>query len=459
MHWRFLSICAASVLPLVSAVDIEWNDNTSIKDGAAQIAYGLLQYYTGNNTGDVPGNLPDPYYWWEAGAYFGTLVDYWAFTGDDQYVDLTFQALQHQVGDEGDFMPENQTLTEGNDDQGFWALSAMTAAEMGFKDPGADGVQWLALAQAVFNEYVWRWDNSTCGGGLRWQIYTFNNGYNYKNSVSNGCFFNIAARLARYTGNTTYADWAETVYDWMETVGFIDDEYNIYDGASDDEGCVSIDQAQWTYNAGIFMEGSAAMWNYTNGTSDKWEQRTTGIVNRTATYFFNESVMYEPPCEPQSNCATDSFSFKAYLVRWMAKTTQLMSSTYDTIYPLLLASGQGAAKQCDGTGEGTAGRTLAGYACGQHWTWGAQNDGTNGVGQQMSALSAVFYTLLDGAPTPYTSVTGGTSTGDSSGGSSKTDNDVRGIKPITTGDKVGAGILTALVLGGLLGGVCFLIFT
>jgi hypothetical protein len=34
----------------------------SIKDGAATIAYGLLKYYTGNNTGDTPGNLPDPYY-------------------------------------------------------------------------------------------------------------------------------------------------------------------------------------------------------------------------------------------------------------------------------------------------------------------------------------------------------------------------------------------------------------
>lgn len=355
-------------------------------------------------------------------------------------------------------MPENQTLTEGNDDQGFWALSAMTAAEMGFKNPDTTGVQWLAAAQAVFNEYAWRWDNSTCSGGLRWQIYTFNNGYDYKNSVSNGCFFNIAARLARYTGNTTYADWAETIYDWMTDVGFIDDDYNVYDGASDTDGCTEIDQAQWTYNAGIFLEGSAAMWNYTNGTSDIWEERTLGLLNRTAEYFFNESVMYEPPCEPQSNCATDSFSFKSFLVRWMAKTTQLMSSTYDTVYPLLLASAKAAAEQCDGTATVTEGRTIDGYACGQHWVWGSQNDGTNGVGQQMSGLSAVFYTLVQAAPTPYTSVSGGSSTGDSSGGSDKTDSDVRGTTEITTGDKVGAGILTTLALAGLLGGVSFMVW-
>jgi len=34
----------------------------------------MMKYYTGNHTGDVPGNLPDPYYWWEAGAFFGAMV-------------------------------------------------------------------------------------------------------------------------------------------------------------------------------------------------------------------------------------------------------------------------------------------------------------------------------------------------------------------------------------------------
>lgn len=47
---------------------------------------------------------------------FGTMVDYWAYTGDETYVDVTYQALQHQVGDDNDFMPTNQTSTEGNDE-------------------------------------------------------------------------------------------------------------------------------------------------------------------------------------------------------------------------------------------------------------------------------------------------------------------------------------------------------
>ena len=33
----------------------------SDKDAASVVAYDLVKYYTGNNTVDTPGNLPDPY--------------------------------------------------------------------------------------------------------------------------------------------------------------------------------------------------------------------------------------------------------------------------------------------------------------------------------------------------------------------------------------------------------------
>ncbi|ROW06488.1 hypothetical protein VMCG_04263 [Cytospora schulzeri] len=447
--------------PLALAVDIDWNDDASIRDGAATIAYGLMKYYTGNNTGDVPGNLPDPYYWWEAGAMFGTMVDYWAYTGDETYVNETYQALQHQVGDDKDFMPTNQTKSIGNDDQGFWALSAMTAAEMNFLNPnetGHDGVQWLALVQAVFNEYAARWDEVYCDGGLRWQVFTFNNGYTYKNTISNGCFFNIGARLARYTGNQTYADWANKIYDWMEDVGFISDTWDIYDGAgySNDANCTGIDHVQWTYNAGIWLHGSAVMYNYTNASST-WESRVSGILNHTANYFFQNNVMYEPACEPESACTTDSKSFKAYLTRWLAGTVQMADWTYSTIQPLLAGSAAGAAQQCSGTATIADGyKGPVGTSCGMHWVDGAAWDGSNGVGQQMAALSAVFYSQVKNwnVPVPYTAITGGTSTGDASAGQDKDDSSLSTLKTITMSDRVGAGFLTTLVAAGLLGG-CF----
>jgi len=222
----------------------------------------MMSYYTGNHTGDNLGNLPSPYFWWEAGACFGTMVEYWYYTNDTSYNPSVTQAILSQVGSDQDFMPTNQTKTEGNDDQGFWGMTAMTAAEVNYPNPPSNQPQWLALAQAVFNDMAARWDTSTCNGGLRWQIFTFNTGYNYKNSIANGCLFNIAARLARYTGNSSYADWADKTWDWMEGVGLMSEQYQVFDGTSDTENCTIIDKLQFSYNQGIYLFGAAMMYNY-----------------------------------------------------------------------------------------------------------------------------------------------------------------------------------------------------
>lgn len=244
-----------------AAITIDVTSPDSIKQAASKAAAGMVQYYTGNRPGDVPGNLPAPYYWWEAGAMFGSLIDYWYFTGDTTYNDITVQAMLHQAGPNADFMPQNQTKTLGNDDQAFWGMAALSAAENKFPNPPSDQPQWLALAQAVFNTQAPRWDTTSCGGGLKWQIFTFNNGYNYKNTISNGCFFNMAARLAVYTGNTTYSDWAEKMWDWSGTIGLFDKNYNFYDGSDDTLNCTQMDHIQWTYNAGTYLVGAANMYN------------------------------------------------------------------------------------------------------------------------------------------------------------------------------------------------------
>ena len=243
----------------------------SIKSAASTIAYDLVTFYTGNNTGDVPGNLPDPYYWWEAGAFFGALVNYWALTGDTTYNAITVQAIEHQAGTSGDFMPNNQTYTEGNDDQCFWALTAMAAAERNFTNPSSSTPGWLSMVQAVFNEQASRWDKTSCAGGLRWQIYTWNAGYDYKNTIANGCFFDIAARLARYTGNETYAEWATKAWNWSQNVGLITSDYQIFDGTTDVSNCTSYDRTRWSYTAGIYLHGASVMYNYVRALTDQHE--------------------------------------------------------------------------------------------------------------------------------------------------------------------------------------------
>jgi mannan endo-1,6-alpha-mannosidase len=151
----------------------------------------------------VIGVLDSPYYWWNAGAMFDTLIKYWHPTGDDQYDYITSQALLAQRGEDNDYLPANQTKSIGNDDQSAWALAALSAAESGLPE---DGTSRIALFENMFNEQVLRWDPSACDDALRWQIFSFQNGYSYKNSASNGHLFQLTSRLARYTGNSSYSD-------------------------------------------------------------------------------------------------------------------------------------------------------------------------------------------------------------------------------------------------------------
>ncbi|KAF4984334.1 hypothetical protein FZEAL_445 [Fusarium zealandicum] len=446
---------AAVVLGLTTTVNglkVYWDDDSKSLFFLSYPPYGLMKFYTGNNTGDTPGNLPDPYYWWEAGAMFGAMIDYWWITGDETYNDVTSQAMVHQAGEDKDYMPVNQTKTEGNDDQGFWAMAVMAAAERKFPDPPDDQPQWLALTQAVFNEYASRWDTKHCGGGLRWQIFPLNRGYDYKNSISNGCFFNIAARLARYTGNETYADWATKIWDWEVDAGLINDEHHVLDGVTiRGDDCSSIDKIQWSYNAGIFLHGAAVMYNMTE--SKEWKNRTDGMLEDVNKRFVKNNVIYEQFCEPTEQCNQDQRSFKGYLARWLVATTQLAPYTYEPISKLLLSSAKAAAAVCSGSPASDFGG-ISGTACGFTWLTNAF-DGRHGVGPQMNAMSVLMYTLVPNAQAPYTKKTGGSSKGDPNAGNERSDEEDKYLQPITAKDKAGAGILTVVMAAGIIGGTAF----
>lgn len=144
----------------------------------------------------------------------------------------------------------------------FWGLAAMTATELSFPEVSG-GFSWLSLAQGVFNTQVMRWDSSTCNGGLRWQIWTWETGYELKNSVSNGGLFQLAARLARYTYNETYADWATKIWNWSTEMSLVNTTtWYVTDSVSTEDNCTTPDDTQWSYNYGIYLGGAAYMYNY-----------------------------------------------------------------------------------------------------------------------------------------------------------------------------------------------------
>lgn len=324
------------------------------------------------------------------------MIEYWHYTGDESYRTVTQQALLSQLGPRYDFNVPAEAFDEGNDDQAFWVFAAMSAAEYSFPEPPSPIPSWLTIVQNAWDDYVPRWNSSGCNGGLKWQFHPENAGYYYKQSISNGAFFQLSARLGRFTGNHTYVHWAETIWNWSSGIGLIDKIYNVFDGTDELINCTGIDHHQWSYNVGVYLYGAAMLQNYTNGSSP-WEERTAGLVDAANTFlspFKNATnVVFEAECELDMTCNPDQLSMKAYLIRWLAGTSKMAPFTAGRIGNILRTSAQGAARACTG---GPAANT-----CGSKWYIGGW-DGTNGLGQQLCAMEVMYSLLVNQTRPPIT---------------------------------------------------------
>lgn len=176
----------------------------------------------------------------------------------------------------------------------------------------------------------------------------------------------------------------------------------------------------------------------------KWKDRINGIETATQVFFVDDppNVMTEVACESNGKCDVDQKSFKAYLSRWMAASTKVAPFTADWVMPRLQASAKAAIQTCNGGANGRQ--------CGLKW-YVSGNDGNMGVGEQMSVLEVVQSNLISQVPGPVTNATGGTSKGNYAAGSGS-NSAIVNYDVITTGDRAGAGILTAVILIGLFGG-------
>ncbi|KAJ5623862.1 CAZyme family GH76 [Penicillium lagena] len=441
-QWLSLLLAGLIAVPAALAIDLNIDDPNSLKDVAKQAATDMIAYYNGRASSDIPGKMDDT--WWEGGAMFMTLIQYWYWTGDSQFNGIVQDGMYFQKGND-DYFPSNYSQYLGNDDQVFWGLAAMTAAELNFPEQDSEP-SWLALAQGVFNTQVPRWDTSNCRGGMRWQIWPWQDGYTTKNAISNGGLFQLAARLARFTSNHTYADWAERIWDWSATTPLLSEAgWTIADTTSCASQCTDHGDFQWSYNYGTYISGAAYMYNHTDG-AEKWKDGINGLWG-TAQQFFptlgfdgdEGNTMAEISCELGEDCDRNQSCFKAFFSTWLAFMTTLVPFTTEQVMAKLRTSAQGAAKQCTG---GTNGQQ-----CGRRWyqsTW----DGTQGLEQQMSALGIFSASLVDDQQAPLTSRTGGTSKSNPGAGTSNSNDDAPQLRPITTGDQAGAGIVTVMFVAG-----------
>ena len=75
--------------------------------------------------------------------------------------------------------------------------------------------------------------------------------------------FNLAARLNSMKSNDTQSSQAQQIFQNLQKVGLITDEYAVYDGVSADEKCSAdgINKIQFSAPAAALLEGAAIMYN------------------------------------------------------------------------------------------------------------------------------------------------------------------------------------------------------
>ncbi len=195
------------------------------------------------------------------------------------------------------------------------------------------------------------------------------------------------------------------------------------------------------------MNASSANHFFNTQTGDDiWKTRTQKLIDAGLKTFFPDDVAVEIACENVGTCNADMVCFKGFVHRWYSVITQLAPFVRDQIAPVLRKSAQAAIKQCVG-GE-------TGRACGLNWASG-EYEGKTDAGRQMCAFAAVSALLFDQGPSPITNTTGGISKGNPNAGAGEDDN-FSPLKPITTADRAGAGILTVIIAGAGVGMFAFM---
>ncbi|KAH6861269.1 putative glycosyl hydrolase [Alternaria alternata] len=399
-----LSLALSCIVSTTAALDLDVQNKDSIILAAQALAGGIVKFYNDSLSEDgIPGLFPDPYFWYEGGMIFNALIDYSYLTGDKQYDSIVSEGIQGQLGDHPGlaFFPDNQTAQITNDDQSLWALAAMAAAESDFPKP--ENQSWVKYAAQVFDAQVLRWDDKSCNGGLRWTIFTFQAGYDYKSGAANGDFFLLAARLAKFTGNETYSEWADKSFTWAKDIGIINDEYAVFDGGDATDDCRDINGFLWTNLHAAYTEGSAIMQNITNG-KQKWTDALQGLVNSSAIFFQQHDVLTEIACETTGKCDVSMRAYKGMAISSYARAVVAAPIIAEPLMKKLEVSAQAAA--------GTCGGDFYNVQCSLDWAnstegmWEAADASDGNLNEVYDALQAVQGLLFSQTTPPNVTSSG-----------------------------------------------------
>ena len=282
---------------------------------------------TYNKTSGLWGAPEEP--WWQSGVALQAVLDYMLATGSREYLPQVRNTIKKQRKPLP-WWPEGggEFRADSTDDTGWWALAMTSMYELTGED------EWLDVA-ALDEAYMWDyWNNTTCGGGLIWNIPR----REYHNAISNELYLTLTARLHRLVSGDDDDDDNDDGYggddggdddedgflhrslkewDWFAASGMINDENLINDGLTQDEACVNNGQTTWTYNQGVLLGGLVDLYKATGNVSFVESARAVAGAVLASDLLVQDGILTED-CPPDLDCDLDGPVFKGVFVRYLA---------------------------------------------------------------------------------------------------------------------------------------------
>lgn len=283
-----------------------------------------------------------------------------SLTADPRYMQTCAGSLYNaSFGNAANFFGPNRDQTHSyffsdqwNDDILWFGMPALSGAEMyGITQPKQNQkntVDYIKLSKNTFDD-VWKsWDPTTCNGGIFWiaKDSPVKSGAdkNYKSTITNVQFLSFAARMYGLTNDQSYLNKADMVYLWLQNIGLVRMNGDVYDGASA-PACTSFNtnQIALSYIYGQLIEGLSYLYQVTK--KETYLKDAELYANKSLSYYSRDNVIRDT-CEPR--CDTKTVPPKGILLRGYAALYPLTTHTIQAqIKTQLQASMEGMLKTCD----------------------------------------------------------------------------------------------------------------
>ncbi|KAF3767194.1 family 76 glycoside hydrolase [Cryphonectria parasitica EP155] len=275
--------------------------------------------------------------WWLTGNALQSVCDYMFTTKDNQYLSLVEGTTQKQSGPLA-WWPEGggDFRADSTDDTGWWALAMVRLYDI---TANSTYLEYAKLDEA----YIYSYWNSTCGGGVIWDIPELT----YKNAISNELYMKLAASLHnRVPGDTQYLSRALEAWNWFNQSGMINSQNLINDGLTDD--CVNNNETEWTYNQGVILGALSELYLATEDSAYIDAATTIADAVIASDILSPDGILTEYGCEPEDDCDENEQAFKGIFTRNLAELNVLIA---DKPYSSYLAENAQSAWTNDRSGR------------------------------------------------------------------------------------------------------------